>query len=603
MWPFRSKKSVQTAQLANKNQTKSTVGKVKSDLISGEVTPEALAIVMGKGVEVLANATHTYFDSNTARQDLDSLIQGLPYQIPPDLYTQMATEPYPTLEPLYLRLGQLGKADTLSNFHYLFQHYVEVLNRYAQFAEIKKLLQDFFADLKPTISQELLINFLDAIPSGFLDEERGSLMGREELLRVLEELRSEKDKVEAARVRDAALLTSIGDGVVAIDGEHHIIFINDSAKQMLGLQTADIERKDWFKLVSLVTEKDQPVALEERPMYQALAKGERITNSTFSFLKKDQTRLPISLTATPFILHDKTSGAVLVFKDVTAEREIDHQKTEFISVASHQLRTPLGSMKWNLEMLVKGYYGEIAAESKKIISDTLESNNRLIALVNELLNISRIEQRRVQDHPTKTDVPELIAATIKEVQPLADARKVTLEVTGEKNLPPLCIDAGRLREVIENIVSNAVKYNAEGGTVSINLSLETKTMTVEVADEGMGIPEAEQNRVFSRFFRAENAIKNEPNGSGFGLFVVKSYMEGWGGKVWFESPTLPDNRGTTFFLQLPLEPKGEVQCELTDKSEAEEVAAESPSNQPDKSVVPAADNPTSNAEPESKKHE
>jgi len=527
-----------------------------------------LVNVLSRGLDSLITKTYTFLDPSRAREDLDTLVQRLPYQIAPEVYSQMATEPTPTFQPLYEVLTTLSPEDATSNFHYLYQHYLDLLNHHLEKPELQAMLQKQYLEFKPTIKPELLIAFLDIVPAGYLDQERGSLMGRDELLKVLDELRSEKDKVEAAKIRDEALLDSIGDGVVAVSSEQKVIFSNQSAREMLGLTEADLFEKKWFDIVHLVTEKGEPVATENRPMYQSLQTQKKISVNNLSFLKADNTALPASMTATPFILHDKPAGAILVFRDVTREREIDHQKTEFISVASHQLRTPLGSMKWNLEMLGKGYYGALPDDAQKIIADALSVNERTIRLVNTLLNISRIEEGRVPDHPVETDIKEVIAATLKEVEPLAQAKKVKLECKAEKS-PVICIDAGRLREVLENIISNAVKYSAQGGSVDIDLKFDADSATIQVADQGMGIPEKEQFKVFSRFFRAENAISQEPNGSGFGLFVVKSYVEAWGGKVWFTSPTLPDNRGTSFYLQIPLVPLKILNPAGLDQPEAE----------------------------------
>lgn len=584
MWPFsrRANKVDDTPQVAPVSAPRP-----ESSTMPLMPPPTLLPFVtaLSQGLEALIAATYTHLDPAQARTDLDKIIQELPYQTPPELYTQLLTEPYPTLQPLYIRLSGQPKTEAIASFHYLYQHFINLLSQFRDQPSIEKLLEEVYTRLKPSVPPESLITLLDVVPSGFLDAERGSAMGRDELMRVLEELRSEKDKVEAAQARDEALLTSIGDGVVAIDPQYHVIFINKSALEMLGLKEELLKDKSWFEVVKLVSDKEEEVPLEQRPMYQALTTGKRMENNSLSFRKPDGSLLPAAITATPFLIHDQPMGAILTFKDITKERELDKEKTEFISVASHQLRTPLGSIKWNLEMLNKGYYGELVGEVKKTVAETNEINERLIRLVNALLNVSRIEQGRVQDHPVQTNIRTLIDAILKELEPLAQAKQVqVLLYQDNPQLPILCIDMVRLREVVENIISNAIKYNAVGGKVEIALKLDAEFITIEVHDEGMGIPESDQHRVFSRFFRAENAVKQEPNGTGFGLFVVKSYMEGWGGKVSFKSPRLPDGKGTSFYLQLPVSLTATDACELPPTGSMADVQ---PSPEPQPPAAPA----------------
>lgn len=546
--PAKSSPSIAQEVLAQEEAKRPKPVVQKKNNVSSDVMS-----ILGNGLDGILNEVYAHMDSSSARKDLDLLIQKLPYQIQPDLYSQLATEPHPTLQPLYKVLATLTPEEATSNFHYLYQHFLELLEKQVEKDKIHELLQKEYQEFKATVKPELLIAFLDIVPAGYLDQERGTLMGRDELLKALEQLRVEKDKVEEAQIRDDALLASIGDGVVAVSSEHRVMFSNQPAREMLGLDEKTLNEADWFELVKLVDDKGEVVPNESRPMFLALKTQQRVTTNSLSFLRPDKSILAASMTATPFIIRGQSVGAVITFKDTTREREIDRQKTEFISVASHQLRTPLGSMKWNLEMLGKGYYGEVSEEAKKILTDALDTNERTIKLVNSLLDISRIEQGRVPNHPIDADIRQIIEETLKEVQPLAEAKNQILRFETTET-PVVHLDAGRLREVIENIISNAIKYTPKDGKVEVSLKTDEENFTIEVADSGMGIPVKEQFKVFSRFFRAENAINQEPNGSGFGLFVVKSYVEAWGGKVWFKSPTTPEGTGTTFYLQIPLKP-------------------------------------------------
>src|ERR1035437_1521168 len=241
-------------------------------------------------------------------------------------------------------------------------------------------------------------------------------------------------------------------------------------------------------------------------------------------------------------------------------REIDQQKSEFISITSHQLRTPLGSMRWNLELLepeVKSL-SEVAQER---LQETYRSNLHVIELVGDFLNVARIEQGRVKNEPKLANILEIIQSAVKEMEPEALKKLVTLNIKIKKpNIPKIIIDPNRFREVIQNLLSNAVKYTLKGGSVSVEIDYTVNFIEIAVLDNGIGIPEKDKIIIFTKFARAKNATLIDTEGSGLGLYIVKSFVEGWGGKVYFKSHTkeesLPaDRQGTTFYISLPLTPK------------------------------------------------
>jgi len=256
----------------------------------------------------------------------------------------------------------------------------------------------------------------------------------------------------------------------------------------------------------------------------------------------------------------KASDGMLIFIDnitdlvrtesaLQQQREIDRMKTEFLSVAAHQLRTPLGSMRWNMEMLLAGDIASLPKPAQEVVQQIYESNQRMISLVNDLLNVSRIEQGRVLDKLKLTDILELIKEVISEMKIEAEKKLVSISLMINNNVSKIMVDPKRFRQVIQNLLSNAVKYNYSGGRVVIEVKPLEDCIQISIRDIGMGIPKRDQSRVFSKFFRAANAVKSETKGSGLGLFVVRSYVESWRGKVWFESE---ENKGTTFYFTIPV---------------------------------------------------
>jgi signal transduction histidine kinase len=201
-------------------------------------------------------------------------------------------------------------------------------------------------------------------------------------------------------------------------------------------------------------------------------------------------------------------------------------------------------------MVLGGDMGELTPELKETMQYVYENDKRLITLVNDLLNVSRIDQKRIPYEPTLVDIIEVIKDTVRDLEAEGKRKniRVLFDTTGNQTFP-LTLDKKRFREVIENLMSNAVKYSRPDSEVKTTLSVLKDSVQIEVSDQGIGIPEKDKSNIFSKFFRADNALKSETEGTGLGLFVVKSFVENLGGTVWFESV---ENKGTTFFIKLPL---------------------------------------------------
>jgi signal transduction histidine kinase len=225
-------------------------------------------------------------------------------------------------------------------------------------------------------------------------------------------------------------------------------------------------------------------------------------------------------------------------------------KSEFLSFAAHQLRTPLGSMRWNMEaLLARGT--EMSPEVKEVLTANYDSIKRLVELVNHLLNLARTGTGSSKANLETTDVNEIVLDVLKQEKQRIEQRKITLTYElKEQNLPPVVVDKKSFRECVQNLVSNATKYNKEAGQLNVVVDRADQHVRISVQDTGRGIPEKDQGQVFTKFYRAENASDDNTDGTGLGLFMVKSYVEAWKGKIWFESK---QNQGSTFHIELPLQ--------------------------------------------------
>ena len=364
-------------------------------------------------------------------------------------------------------------------------------------------------------------------------------------------LKRTKD-LEHIRSRNEAILTSIGDGLVVVDKEGKINYINKSFEEMLGWKSQEIIGKSMVEVVPREDLHGIEVSFKERILTQVLAGQKFVADLTnpFYYLRKDKSRFPVSSIVAPVILNKKIVGAVEVFRDITKEKGIDKAKTEFVSLASHQLRTPLSTVNWYSEMLLTGDVGAISSEQKIYLEEIYKGNQRMVDLVNTLLDVSRIELGTFDGESKPTNIVALVESVIEEQKLQIDEKKLKLKCVIADHIPLIQVDPKLIRMVIQNLLSNSVKYTPERGKVSILLALDDKkNIVIKISDTGYGIPNGQQDKIFTKLFRADNVVGKDTEGTGLGLYIAKSIVDQAGGSLWFESE---ENKGTTFNLLLPI---------------------------------------------------
>lgn len=235
--------------------------------------------------------------------------------------------------------------------------------------------------------------------------------------------------------------------------------------------------------------------------------------------------------------------------------ELDDLKTEFLSIASHQLRTPLSIIKGYTALLQEGAYGAVTDESQEILHNIDVSNERLVKLVDEFLNISRIEQGRTKYYFEELDFVPIAEGIITELKEKAGPRNMTLSLEVEEQFPKVMIDAEKVRHCLYNFVDNAIKYGGEGSRIRIFLEAEKNGIQARVVDSGVGLDEKDLKNLFQKFYRSPHVMR-DVQGTGLGLFVVKQFAEAHGGKVWAKSDGV--NKGSEFGFWLPVQPKGKI---------------------------------------------
>lgn len=359
---------------------------------------------------------------------------------------------------------------------------------------------------------------------------------------------------ELEKARDEALLSSIGEGVVYVDSEGRIGLINSAAERIMGFGQDEVMGAPLSSVYRLEDEKKKLIDADKRPANVAMNTGKTVETpmhpKPYYYVRKDKTRFPVHINVRPVSLHGDIIGAIAVFQDVTDEMEFDQRKSEFISIASHQLRSPLSATKWLSDMLRQGDAGKLLPKQQELADKLFEANERMVVMVNDLLNVSRIESGVIKPTLTPTDLTKLVNEVLSDTAPLLIQKKQLL-VKNIAKLPPVLADALLTREVFANFISNASKYSPDGGTVTVSLEQKGNEAVVVVKDTGIGIPKKDHGQMFKKFFRAENAAKSTVQGTGLGLYVCKSIIELSGGKIWFDSD---EGKGTTFYFTLPMAP-------------------------------------------------
>lgn len=356
------------------------------------------------------------------------------------------------------------------------------------------------------------------------------------------------ETLEEAQARADALFLSIGVGAMATDERGHIYKINKVALDILGYKKSDVLGKWYPEVVKTVDETGQEMPLINQPITQSFLTGKPITQKAY-YRKKSGDLVPVSITVSPIILHGKPVGAVEVFYDSTHEDKVDRMKSEFISIASHQLRTPLAAINTYANLLASGYEGKLNKGQHHHLDVILGAVDRMNVLISTLLDIAKLEEGALSVRIKKTDVEDLLKTALLELEQLVADKKIKLTVDLPKKKILVDCDPLLLGEIYRNLISNAIKYTPEGGSVKIKARLKNNELTFRVDDTGYGIPENLHDQVFTKFFRATNIQRRDTSGTGLGLYMAKQIADVLGGNLDFESR---EDKGSRFTFTLPL---------------------------------------------------
>ena len=394
------------------------------------------------------------------------------------------------------------------------------------------------------VASGVLLTLLVAGAAGALALRRTAALRRANLLLTAEAAERILARRAAERLarQNELLLNAAAEGIYGVDAHGYTTFVNPAAAAMLGYGADDLPGRPYeATLLSSTADGD--------PIRAALLSGLPQTVRDATFRRADGRRFPVEFTCTPIVEEERIAGAVVTFRDVTERREVDRMKDEFVSVVSHELRTPLTAIRGSLGLLAAGKAGEVPERGQRMLDIAVQNTDRLIRLINDILDLERIESGKVAMEPRPVNAAELAHNAAEMMLPMAERAGVGLYVEAEA--VRLLADADRILQVLTNLISNAVKFSPPGGSVELRVEPAGGEARFRVADQGRGIPPDRLESIFERFQQVDSSDSREKGGTGLGLAISRTIVTQHGGRIWAESEA---GAGSTFHFTIPLAP-------------------------------------------------
>ncbi len=358
-----------------------------------------------------------------------------------------------------------------------------------------------------------------------------------------------------------AILSSVGEGLIVTDKQGKIALANPRALQMLGYKSAkQIYGHSYHKIFVLINEQGKVLPAAEHPVVTSLTKRRKVIASDLWCRRQDRTTFPLIITSTPVMSGQALLGAVKVFRDISPEKAVERSKSEFVLLASHQLRTPLSIIKWYGQLLARQLHST-SPRQEQYLTEIDQGTRRMSDIITDLLDVAQIESGMLKYEPIKVAAASFMNRLLKELDYQIKSKDIRIVRRLPKPLPKLMTDPKLLRIVFQNLLTNSIKYMDTGGRITISIvsrpagssyvgvQVKEASLGVCLSDQGYGIPTDQQAWVFSKMFRASNVKDRPVEGSGVGLFIAKSVVDFLGGRIWFRSQL---DKGTSFYVLLPL---------------------------------------------------
>ena len=389
-----------------------------------------------------------------------------------------------------------------------------------------------------------------------------------------------ENRLSAVENKSDVVINAIDDGVLAISKDGNIELINPSAQQIIGWDQGDALGLNWKSVLKLVTSDGKDVEDLENPIAQSLSKNQPTHNDKLFLLTSSEKRILVSIVSSP--VGTDGEGIIVVFRDITKEKAEEREQAEFISTASHEMRTPVASIEGYLGLALNPATAHIDEKARDFITKAHESAQHLGRLFQDLLDISKVEDGRMKNNPKIINVNEFLKDIFDGLATKANEKQLNyifmpdiIDEGKEKSLQPIFyanIDPDHFREVVSNLIENAIKYTPSGEVV-VNITGDDKQISVSVKDSGIGIPAEDIPHLFQKFYRVDNSDTREIGGTGLGLYLSRRLAEAMSGNLRVESKY---KEGSTFYLEIPRMSSSEAKQRLE--------SAEAKDSMPDSTV-------------------
>src|SRR3989344_2341613 len=347
----------------------------------------------------------------------------------------------------------------------------------------------------------------------------------------------------------ANILSNLTAGIIEYDQNFRVRMINSAAQELLNIHSPDLIGSQVLPQWLLEPDRRALAQLffanENDPRTEEAAVA---SPATITVTVKQPLELNLRVTTLPIFTKSEAVTYVKVIQNITQEILIARMKSEFISIAAHQLRTPLSAIKWTFRLMLDGDLGALNDEQKDIVGKGYEANENMIHLVNDLLDVSRIEEGRFGYQFAKYDFRGFVKKTIETLQIELDKKNIHFSASVPNDIPPFLFDIEKLRLAFFNIFENAINYTPTNGTITLEVTKKPGVVEVKISDTGVGIPQGEMNRLFTKFYRGSNVVRMQTSGSGLGLFLVKNIILSHGGDIHIDSVL---GKSTTVTVTLP----------------------------------------------------
>ena len=413
-----------------------------------------------------------------------------------------------------------------------------------------------------------------------------------------------ENKLSAVEGKSDVVINAINDGVLAISKDGNIELINPSAQQIIGWEQGDALGLNWKSVLKLVASDGKEVDKLENPISQSLSKNQPAHSDKFFLLTSSEKRILVSVVSSP--VGTDGEGVIVVFRDITKEKAEEREQAEFISTASHEMRTPVASIEGYLGLALNPATANIDEKARDFITKAHESAQHLGRLFQDLLDISKVEDGRMKNNPKIININEFLKEIFEGLAPKANEKQLNyifapdmIDEGKEKSLQPIFyanIDPDHFREVTSNLIENAIKYTPSGD-VTVDITGNDKQISISVKDSGIGIPAEDIPHLFQKFYRVDNSDTREIGGTGLGLYLSRRLAETMSGNLRVESKY---KEGSTFYLEIPRVSSAEatqrlenINAESSDQAGPSPATAEdieiTPEKSPEESTVEASD--------------